>query len=78
MLIVGRYGMLVGTGGEIAQQIVGLPSGMNAQDFYSNNLGYRFYNIYDSSGPFLLRLLTGQENFTTYLESFLLREKFIK
>ena len=50
MLIVGKYGRAVGTPLEFVQWGNGQASGMDPQDFYSNNLGYNFYNNVNGRG----------------------------
>lgn len=72
MLIMGNNGPIIGTSVEIGQQIAGLPSGMNKQDFYSNSLGYKFYKTYNDTGAQLLRFL-GVGNFTNSIKGFLTR-----
>lgn len=72
MLIVGNYGAAIGTSIEFGQKFAGLPSGLNRQDFYSNSLGYGFYNVYNDTGARLLRFF-GVGNFTTTLKGYLTR-----
>jgi hypothetical protein len=56
MLIMGNNGPLIGNLVEVGQSLKGLKSGMNAQDFYSNKLGYRFYRgYYNNRGARFLR-----------------------
>ncbi|MCQ9639361.1 hypothetical protein MP478_08135 [Chryseobacterium sp. WG14] len=72
MLIMGNNGPIIGTSVEIGQQIAGLPSGMNRQDFYSNSLGYKFYRTYNDTGAQILSFF-GVGNFTSLIKGFLTR-----
>ncbi|MDR0969398.1 MAG: hypothetical protein LBM67_02520 [Lentimicrobiaceae bacterium] len=47
MLIVGKKPTIVGNLIEFGQWIMGSPSGMNMQDFYSNFVGSQFYRQYN-------------------------------
>jgi hypothetical protein len=73
MLIMGNNGPLVGNMVELGQQMAGQASGLNRQDFYSNSLGYKFYNTYNDSGVQLMRFLGVGGNFTNSVNQFLNR-----
>ena len=73
MLIMGNNGPLVGNMVEVGQQMAGLASGLNRQDFYSNSLGYGFYNTYNDSGVQLMRLFGVGTNFSSSINSYLNR-----
>ena len=53
MLIVGKYPVVVGNVIEFTQWLTGDNSGMKAQDFYSNGVGYQFFQQYNSVQNFL-------------------------
>lgn len=46
MLVIGYYGAVVGNSVEMLQWVALNESGMDHQDYYSNQLGYDFYNQY--------------------------------
>jgi hypothetical protein len=73
MLIMGNNGPLVGNMVEVGQQMAGLASGLNRQDFYSNSLGYGFYNTYNDTGVQLMRFLGVGTNFSSSINSYLNR-----
>ena len=73
MLIMGNNGPLVGNMVEVGQQIAGLASGLNRQDFYSNSLGYGFYNTYNNTGVRLMRFFGIGTNFSNSINSYLNR-----
>jgi hypothetical protein len=73
MLIMGSNGPLVGNMVEVGQQMAGLASGLNRQDFYSNSLGYGFYNTYNDTGVQLMRFLGVGTNFSSSINSYLNR-----
>lgn len=65
MLIVGKLPTIVGNLLEVGQWLDGQPSGMNPQDFYSNNVGYQFYMQYSG----ILNYFYPRE-FTNQLQNF--------
>ena len=73
MLIMGNNGPIVGYSVEAIQKYNGLKSGMNSQDFYSNSLGYEFYNTYNDTGVQLMRFLGVGTNFSSSVNSYLNR-----
>lgn len=46
MLIMGKKGRAIGNGTEVVQWIAGKPSAFDDQDYYSNELGYAFFEQY--------------------------------
>lgn len=52
MLVIGEYGRVVGESLEVAQWITLQESGINDQDYYSNQLGYDFYAEYGTAIQF--------------------------
>ncbi|MGJ3235164.1 hypothetical protein [Marivirga sp.] len=46
LLIIGKYGRAVGESVEFVQYLSNNESGFDDQDYYSNELGYKFYEIY--------------------------------
>ena len=73
MLIMGNNGPLVGNMVEVGQKMAGLASGLNRQDFYSNSLGYGFYNTYNDLGVKFMRFLGVGTNFSSSINSYLNR-----
>lgn len=70
MLIVGAMGKAVGNSIEVMQGIRGLDSAYDYQDYYSNELGYKFFEVYGDAidqNPYL---------FVTYLKQFLLSSMY--
>lgn len=70
MLIVGAMGRAMGNSIEIMQGINGLSSAYDYQDYYSNELGYKFFEIYGqviNNNPY---------QFVTYLKQFLLSRMY--
>jgi len=65
MLVVGfRYGEFIGKMWEFGQWVARDPSGMHAQDFYSNRLGANFFWLYGGLTTF------NPHQFTNYLNRF--------
>lgn len=77
MLIMGSNGPIIGNSVELGQQMAGLPSGMNRQDFYSNSLGYGFYKMYNDSAVqiyrFFSNILGVNSSFATTVKNYLSR-----
>lgn len=73
MLIMGNNGPLIGGAVELGQQAAGLASGLNDQDFYSNSLGYDFYDTYNDIGVQIMRFLGVGTNFGSSIDSYLNR-----
>jgi hypothetical protein len=65
LLIIRNYGEFLGNSFELFQWATGQKSGGNYQDYYSNVLGYGFYQRY---GPLLKQ---NPERFVEYLDSYL-------
>jgi hypothetical protein len=69
-LIVGAMGRTIGNSIEIIQGINGESSAYDYQDYYSNEIGYKFFEIYGdaiNNEPF---------QFVTYLKQFLLSRMY--
>ncbi len=66
MLVVAYYGPKAGNSVEIFQGIGNQPSAYDHQDYFSNELGYNFYNIYGSV------FATNPQRFVELLQTFLL------
>lgn len=70
MLIIGEKGQFVGNSLELAQWAAGQASGGNYQDYYSNFLGYQFYQAYGA------KLSNSPNNFADYVYEFLNSTKY--
>jgi len=64
-MVVGKLGSVVGNSLEVLQWAAGMPSGGNHQDYYSNALGYKFWDIYGNA------LANNPSAFADFLISFL-------
>ena len=79
MLIVGKYGNLIGNTIEGFQWSNGQASGMDPQDFYSNRLGYRFYNYVEGRGAtgwLINNIISSPTDFINRLNLFLTSHDF--
>lgn len=74
---MGNNGPIIGNSVELGQQVAGLPSGMNRQDFYSNSLGYGFYKMYNDSAVQMYRFFSNifgvNSSFATTVKNYLSR-----
>lgn len=70
MLIIGKQGEIVGNSVELGQSSVGMSSGANYQDYYSNYLGYQFYKVYGNN------LKQNPKKFAQYLYDFLTSNQY--
>jgi hypothetical protein len=65
MLVIGYYGKIVGESVEVFQWLSNNESGMDHQDYYSNQLGYTFYTKYGQA------IRTNPREFLSFLVTFL-------
>jgi hypothetical protein len=78
-LIIGSKGPLIGNGVEEFQYLKGYPSGRDPQDYFSNSLGYKFYNMHTvksiTTGPAVHEYYNFGGNFVNSVGNFLINRK---
>jgi hypothetical protein len=78
-LIVGKMGPAFGNANELLQLKTDPSSAMDPQDFYSNRLGYRFYNYVEGKGLtgwIVNNIISSPENFVNRLNGFMTNPAF--
>lgn len=74
VLIVGKMGPAFGNANELLQLKTDPSSAMDPKDFYSNRLGYRFYNYVEGKGLtgwIVNNIISSPENFVNRLNGFM-------